>query len=209
MDESPLRPRTIKRYANRKLYDLEESRYITLDEIAEMVRTGEDVRIVDNRSKEDLTTVTLAQIIYEAGKRESRSVPLGPLKSIIQSGGELLTRHVTDPVHTLRAEAERAVSGWREEVEAAVNRVMAVEREAAEQVRTGLREWFEDRQRTIDEAQRRLDDRIRIALSALPQVKALQNEVEELRERVRALEGEEAPGGEQSPEGKPPKSKEK
>ncbi len=55
----------IKRYTNRKLYDTVESRYVTLDEIAAMVKAGAEVKIIDNRSKEDLTTVTLAQIIFE------------------------------------------------------------------------------------------------------------------------------------------------
>ena len=64
MSEEPT-PRLIKRYANRKLYDTRESRYVTLQEIAEMVREAQDVKIIDNKSKEDLTRVTLAQIIYE------------------------------------------------------------------------------------------------------------------------------------------------
>ena len=55
----------IKRYSNRKLYDTEQSTYITLDEIQEMVKSGDDIRIIDNKSKEDITNVTLAQIIFE------------------------------------------------------------------------------------------------------------------------------------------------
>ena len=55
----------IKRYANRKLYNTRDSKYITLDRIAELVRNGEDVQVVDNRSKADLTKVTLAQITYQ------------------------------------------------------------------------------------------------------------------------------------------------
>jgi hypothetical protein len=55
--------RTIKRYSNRKLYDTRQSRYVTLLQIAEMVRAGEDVQIIDNATKEDKTDVTLALII--------------------------------------------------------------------------------------------------------------------------------------------------
>ena len=55
-----IEPRLIKRYANRKLYDTRDSRYVTLQQIAELVRDGEDVKIIDNKSKEDLTNVTLA-----------------------------------------------------------------------------------------------------------------------------------------------------
>jgi len=67
--------RIIKRYANRKLYDTEHSRYVTLDQISEMIRNGDDVKIVDNKTKEDLTTVTLAQIIFEVGKEAAQLPP--------------------------------------------------------------------------------------------------------------------------------------
>src|SRR5215510_15763021 len=82
--------RVIKRYANRKLYDTQRSRYVTLDQIAEMIRSGEDVKIVDNNSKEDLTSVTLAQIIFEEEKKQKSFLPLSAMRSIIQSGGEAI-----------------------------------------------------------------------------------------------------------------------
>ncbi|HEY8074366.1 MAG TPA: polyhydroxyalkanoate synthesis regulator DNA-binding domain-containing protein, partial [Labilithrix sp.] len=82
--------RVIKRYSNRKLYDTKDSRYVTLLQIAEMVRTGEEVQIIDNNSKEDLTEVTLAQIIYEEQKQKasSRNVPLQTLKELIHQRTE-------------------------------------------------------------------------------------------------------------------------
>src|ERR1700704_4263184 len=79
--------RIIKRYANRKLYDTEHSRYVTLDQISEMIRNGDDVKIVDNKTKEDLTTVTLAQIIFEEEKKQRSFLPLAAMRNIIQSGG--------------------------------------------------------------------------------------------------------------------------
>src|SRR6476619_5420597 len=77
--------RVIKRSSNRKLYDTKDSRYVTLLQIAEMVRTGEDVQIIDNNTKDDLTEVTLAQIIYEEQKQKasSRNVPLQTLQDLI------------------------------------------------------------------------------------------------------------------------------
>jgi polyhydroxyalkanoate synthesis repressor PhaR len=86
--------RVIKRYANRKLYDTQHSRYVTLDQIAEMIRGGDDVKIVDNKSKEDLTSVTLAQIIFEEEKRQKSFLPLQAMRNIIQSGGESITHLV-------------------------------------------------------------------------------------------------------------------
>lgn len=81
-------PRIIKRYANRKLYDTQHSRYVTLDQISEMIRAGDEVRIVDNKTKEDLTSVTLAQIIFEEEKKQRSFLPLTAMRNIIQNGGE-------------------------------------------------------------------------------------------------------------------------
>ena len=82
----PRPPRIIKRYPNRKLYDVEESCYVTLEEIADLVRMGEEVRVFDNRTHEDLTSVTLAQIIFEEEKKRSQ-MPLGLLLSMIRNRG--------------------------------------------------------------------------------------------------------------------------
>src|ERR1700689_1733410 len=88
LGEAMSETRIIKRYANRKLYDTEHSRYVTLDQISEMIRAGDDVKIVDNKTKEDLTTVTLAQIIFEEEKKQRSFLPLGAMRNIIQSGGQ-------------------------------------------------------------------------------------------------------------------------
>src|SRR6202012_546751 len=90
-------PKVIKRYTNRKLYDTVESRYVTLDEIAEMVKQGVEVKIVDNRSKDDLTSVTLAQIIFEEEKKKNR-MPLAALREIIRRPGEALSGFLENQV---------------------------------------------------------------------------------------------------------------
>ena len=108
-DEAASEPKVIKRYTNRKLYDTVESRYVTLDEIAEMVKQGVEVKIVDNRTKEDLTSVTLAQIVFEEEKKTTR-MPLSVLREIIRRPGEQLSEfiksEVTPRVTTFREEAE-------------------------------------------------------------------------------------------------------
>ena len=79
----------IKRYANRKLYNTETSRYITLRGIAELIEADEDVRVIDNETGEDITSVTLSQILV-GSERESRSVPKTLLSDLIQRGGDVL-----------------------------------------------------------------------------------------------------------------------
>lgn len=97
-DVQSANPRVIKRYANRKLYDTRSSRYVTLPQIAELVRGGEDVQIIDNRTKENLTSVTLAQIILESEKNAEASTRQGAktLRDMIQQSGEKLIAQLRD-----------------------------------------------------------------------------------------------------------------
>jgi polyhydroxyalkanoate synthesis repressor PhaR len=67
---------TIKKYSNRRLYDTELSRYITLDELAEKIRSGTDVEVVDAKSGDDLTQTTLTQLILEGSASSLLPVPL-------------------------------------------------------------------------------------------------------------------------------------
>src|SRR3954452_8993342 len=87
----------VKRYANRKLYDTERSCYVTLEDISVMIKAGDEVRVVDNKSGEDLTSVTLAQIIFETEKKKS-FMPLSLLRGLIQEGGDALGGSVRDRV---------------------------------------------------------------------------------------------------------------
>ena len=80
--------RVIKKYPNRRLYDTEESRYITLDELTEKVRKGTDVTIVDAKSGQDLTQATLTQIILETPAARSLPVPL--LRQLIRMQDDAL-----------------------------------------------------------------------------------------------------------------------
>jgi len=73
----------IKKYANRRLYDTSTSRYINLEDIAALVRNGKDVQVVDASTGEDLTRVTLTQIIVEDAKDQPSGLPLELLRQLI------------------------------------------------------------------------------------------------------------------------------
>jgi len=80
----------IKKYGNRRLYDTARSRYITLEELAELIKGGEDVHVADAKTGEDLTTGTLAQIIIE-GRGASRLLPVPLLVQLIRMGDDALS----------------------------------------------------------------------------------------------------------------------
>jgi len=103
----------IKRYPNRKLYDTEAKRYITLDGISELIRGGEEVVVVDHTTEEDLTAVTLTQIIFEQEKKKGGFLPKSVLTGLVQAGGDTLNtlrRSLTVPLdlfHQVDSEIER------------------------------------------------------------------------------------------------------
>jgi polyhydroxyalkanoate synthesis repressor PhaR len=187
--------RIIKRYANRKLYDTQHSRYVTLEQISEMIRAGDDVKIIDNKSKEDLTSVTLAQIIFEEEKKKS-FMPLTAMRHIIQSGGGWF------------AEAQRRVSsvlkrrddGTPEPGPPVVDEAERVEdvedddgddgprRKEGLVVLRELRHWVADQQRALDDWQQRMDGKIRSAIEGLSPFAGVHRDVKALAERIAELE---------------------
>jgi polyhydroxyalkanoate synthesis repressor PhaR len=81
----------IKRYPNRKLYDTRAKQYITLDGIAALIRQGEEITVVDHATGEDLTAVTLSQIILEQQRKGSGFLPESVLAGLVRAGGETLS----------------------------------------------------------------------------------------------------------------------
>lgn len=116
--------RLIKRYTNRKMYDTERSCYVTLTEVAELVRAGEDVQVIDNKTKADLTEVTLTQALLDSERRRRGSVSLDGIRELIAQGGDLLSKRVSEPVGRFRQDAERTIRGWQSEAERNVDRVL-------------------------------------------------------------------------------------
>jgi len=108
----------VKRYSNRKLYDTQESRYVTLDEIEEMIRAGKEISVVDAASGEDLTSVTLTQIILEAERSHRGNLPTAFLHQLIKHGEawqdfiQRSLRSSLENVTTSQREMDRIFREW-------------------------------------------------------------------------------------------------
>jgi polyhydroxyalkanoate synthesis repressor PhaR len=203
--------RIIKRYANRKLYDTEHSRYVTLDQISEMIRNGDDVKIVDNKTKEDLTTVTLAQIIFEEEKKQRSFLPLNAMRNIIQSGGEWFAeaqRRVQSILPGKKKDGEDAdlEETIAEEIDDPNDEAAANKRRLA-----ALREWVDHSKHRLDEWQRQVDTKVRGAIEDIQQainpwasvnkdVKQLADRIAELEAKLRDLEQHEIKAEQQQAE---------
>jgi len=191
--------RIIKRYANRKLYDTEHSRYVTLDQISEMIRNGDDVKIVDNKTKEDLTTVTLAQIIFEEEKKQRSFLPLGAMRNIIQSGGQWFAEAQRRVQSILPGKKKEDGSPDTDgETQAAEDAATAAAAdggdEAAQKKRSlaALREWVEHSKSRLDDWQKQVDSKVRSTLDqvqhAINPWSAVNKDVKQLADRIAELE---------------------
>ncbi len=104
----------IKRYQNRKLYDTHQSCYVTLEEISQMIKNGDDLAVIDNNSKNDITQQTLTQLLYESERKTQAPVPVGLLKEIISKGNGsfsgYIREHMGDEVNRFEDEVKVATS---------------------------------------------------------------------------------------------------
>jgi len=125
--------RLIKRYESRKLYDTEESRYVSLQEIADFIRQGQEVRVVDNASASDVTAQTLTQLILDEGRTGRTKLPTELLHDLVRFGEEKLSSGV-----------EQVQTGVESLVQASIDRLGPVRRAREEMAR--LRERLEARE---------------------------------------------------------------
>jgi polyhydroxyalkanoate synthesis repressor PhaR len=128
--------RLIKRYGSRKLYDTEESRYVSLDELAGWIRSGQQIRVIDNKTSDDVTSQTLTQIISEEGRKGTTLLPNELLHELIRIGEQA----VSSGVEQLQHRMDRLV-------QASIDRIGPVRRAREEMGR--LRERLEELERSL------------------------------------------------------------
>ena len=141
--------RLIKRYGSRKLYDTEESRYVSLEELGTWIREGQEIRVIDNATSDDVTAQTLTQVILEQSRRGTAQPPSELLHALIRQGGEWVSTGVAQlnqgvdrliqvgverlgPVRRIRMETD-VLRERLEELEAALTRIESDGRKATQQ----------------------------------------------------------------------------
>jgi polyhydroxyalkanoate synthesis repressor PhaR len=181
--------RLIKRYGNRKLYDVAASQYITLDGIRELVREGEDVRVVDNDSDEDLTAVTFAQIIFEDAKKQNgdRSLPL--FRWLIQRGDEAMR----DLLRSVERGRE-ALDSVREATEKRVQQLVAPAKPRRGSFIDELIHAPQQLQHRIDTQVRQSMERVTNHPTFKKEIRRVENSIKRLESRLTQLKGPRAAG---------------
>lgn len=86
--------RIIKRYQNRKLYDTHQSCYVTLEEIAQIIREGNEIQVIDNKSKNDITYITQIQLLFDQERKSTAAGDTELLKRVIRSNEGVFTGYI-------------------------------------------------------------------------------------------------------------------
>ena len=139
-------PRLIKRYDNRKLYDVGARRYVAIEDIARLITDGEDVFVQDQKSGDDITSVVLAQVILDGVRERTDSIPRQVLTRLIRLGAGPAAAWAEwdgpqEAATRARAEAERIAA----DIAASVQHLVA---EAQGTVESRLRQWLPQPKRT-------------------------------------------------------------
>jgi polyhydroxyalkanoate synthesis repressor PhaR len=185
----------VKRYANRKLYDTERSCYVTLEDISVMIKAGDEVRVIDNKSGEDLTSVTLAQIIFETEKKNS-FMPLSLLRGLIQDGGDAIgefARDRVDRVQAKAAEVKESAHKLRNEWEDRIGSV--IRKDGTTEGGNGevkgpkiITDLVGASKSAFDELQKNVEERIKGPVGAMARYATIGRDMEEIRRRLADLE---------------------
>lgn len=187
----------IKRYPNRKLYDTEAKRYITLDGIAELIRDGAEVQVIDHTTDEDLTAVTLTQIIFEQEKRNSGFLPKSVLTGLVRAGGDTLNtlrRSLNSPLELLKhvdEEIEKRLQTLVEQGEMAREEAIALSEKLLAAGNEKSKELFSGQQRL----ERLLNVR---GVPSREEVEGLTSQIESLSAKIDSLIDEKDPNSHQA-----------
>ena len=186
----------IKRYPNRKLYDTEAKRYITLDGIAELIREGAEVQVVDHTTDEDLTAVTLTQIIFEQEKRNSGFLPKSVLTGLVRAGGDTLNtlrRNLNSPLELLKhvdEEIEKRLQVLVERGEMARDEAIALSEK--------LMAAGQEKGKEMISGQQRLERLLSVrGVPSREEVEELTSQIESLSAKIDSLIDEKAPNSNQ------------
>jgi polyhydroxyalkanoate synthesis repressor PhaR len=178
--------RLIKRYPNRKFYDTEDKRYVSLGQIASLVSAGEEIQVIDNRSGEEITTLVLSQILREQERRQS-SLPQSLLASLIRrrSGGLKQLRKSFDAslkaLEVLEDEVQGSIDALAERGE--------INLAEAQQLREELLARARQNQATLEERMLKEIEAslFRLGIPGRSDLEGLNSQIEEIETKVDSL----------------------
>ncbi len=179
----------IKKYANRKLYDTTDKRYLTMDRLAELIKSGEEVSITDNETGDDITAAVVSQLLARESAGDNRAVPSGVLMQLLRKGRGTLFGYGRKYVSLWQS----ALTLSKDEIEKLVNSLVTAKEISESEGKnlkkeimgfaTNLKSWI------LENIDLRVSEGLKkMTLPSRDQVKALDKRVDELDRKVRLLE---------------------
>ncbi|HET9051123.1 MAG TPA: polyhydroxyalkanoate synthesis regulator DNA-binding domain-containing protein [Candidatus Dormibacteraeota bacterium] len=144
----------VKKYSNRKLYDTFTRRYVTLDVIAELLQRGDEVRVVDRETGQDITTVTLSQILLDMERNRRSPIPEPLLVDLVKERGEQLIGMLRSSLALPRELRQRTAAG-AQQLESRVDEALAA---GLHSVNIASYDEMQQLGQRVDELSRRVDE---------------------------------------------------
>jgi polyhydroxyalkanoate synthesis repressor PhaR len=175
--------KVIKRYQNRKLYDTQQSCYVTLDDIAKMIRNNEEVLVIDNKTKKDITSSTLTQIIFEAEKKAKNYISLDTLREIIQTGTGSISSYLEKVLNRSVSAAPKA--------DGATPTAVAADAPATSNGTSfgsnEVKDLLDSTTKSFDDIQKKLEDRLAKATEK-GELSSVQERISQFHQKLTSLE---------------------
>ncbi len=178
-----------KRHANRRLYDTEQSRQVALDEVAARIAAGHTIKVIDQTSGQDLTIITLAQIVAQKATELENVPELAPvLMEIIRKGGDTMFNMLKNVMFA----SVGAAYMTKEKAEEIVNELIAKGQLSKEEKAQKVKELMEKAEEKVKEFSSYVESQAKRAVDALhsgerKEIESLRAQVEELRRQVESM----------------------
>jgi len=173
--------RVIKKYRNRKFYDTWDSNYVSMDDIASMIRKGYDVKIIDNKTGEDITPIILSQLVVEEGKKGKGYLPVNFLNKIIRDGedglAQFFNKFTQTSIQTIKETSEKLLQKGDEELDYYLKELLS-----------GTQKRFEDFQRKMEKTSKELVEKISVPPKQLDKINDLEDKILSLEDKIAGLE---------------------
>ena len=166
---------SIKRSANRKLYDTENSKYITISDIIEMIQDNKEIKVIDNTTQEDITGVIMAQVLLKIEQKEKYKKTDGAkrgIKALIQNSGDSLTNYINKTKTTIKNEIDKIIKKSESELNDLIKQ---------------FQQFYDSSSNLIESIPKRIDEKVKESINNIFPVQKMK-EFEELIKRTEELE---------------------
>ena len=165
----------IKRYTNRKLYDTQNSKYVTISDIINLIQSNEEIKVIENKTKEDITSVIMAQVLLKIEQKENSqkgSNSKKGIKALIQNSGDSLSSYISKTRSTIKGEISNIIKKGENEINDLVKQFQT---------------FYDNSATVIENIPKRIDEKVKESINTLFPIHRIK-EIEDLIQKVDYLE---------------------